>query len=517
MFVANMALRDVLAFLRNRLGGQRLAIAEKPRRKVWWRALLGFQHDKAQPARDTAWLDGLRGVAAFLVMTYHFHLAWFNPFELEVPYGATEDAIDLWRLPFLRLWMCSGHAQVSIFFVLSGFVLSWSSLASIRAGRLEKIAKSLGSAVFRRWLRLYLPCFVIAGWYFLAFWFHIIDIGGLGGVKKREANFFLQLWDYIRANERFANPFNVNRDQWTALHEYEATMWTIPYEFAGSLLVFMVLVAICRIREYNRRTLITVGLALYAGADGRWAFWLFASGVVLADYIRQRGGFQAISQTQNIRMTIVWSLVFIFGLYIAGFPEPNPEWKAVGYQPFVALTPSSWAHIEGGGRFWWCWAGIIIISSASHLSGVRRVFDISFARYLGKISYMLYLTHRIVLRLLGEPLKAALLSAFGREKFINVPAGDSLGHMITTLVIYVMLMGVLAPIALFVAHWVSKFVDEPSVWFAKWVDDFFTKGSSQPPPDTNRAHTDEEGVRLLQAEMDELSTHHGPTASHYPV
>jgi hypothetical protein len=72
--------------------------------------------------RETAWLDGVRGVAAFLVMNFHAH-GWWVDRDTDAPFGANDDSWDIWRLPLLRLWFCSGYSQVNLFFILSGFVL----------------------------------------------------------------------------------------------------------------------------------------------------------------------------------------------------------------------------------------------------------------------------------------------------------------------------------------------------------------------------------------------------------
>jgi len=93
--------------------------------------------------------------------------------------------------------------MVAIFFVISGYVLSYKGLKLAREGKGGKLLDSLGSSVFRRWLRLHLP--VIAST-FLAFlltrtgayteldnekWPRAV---GMSPVPKREGTFMQQFW-----------------------------------------------------------------------------------------------------------------------------------------------------------------------------------------------------------------------------------------------------------------------------------------------------------------------------------
>ncbi|KAI3391002.1 hypothetical protein diail_8123 [Diaporthe ilicicola] len=104
-------------------------------------------------------LDGLRGVACFLVFNYHFLWPW-TPLIM-LGYGArlpfSPEPFTEWAsLPIICL-LHRGRPMVALFFAISGYVLCRHMLRSIYQGRLDDTRKRLGSAVFRRVFRLYIP------------------------------------------------------------------------------------------------------------------------------------------------------------------------------------------------------------------------------------------------------------------------------------------------------------------------------------------------------------------------
>ena len=96
-----------------------------------------------------AYLDGLRGVAALVVVLCHFVLA-FQPALLSgrAGQGATAAGTGLSHTLLVLFW--SPDCAVHVFFVLSGFVLS-SAMAGQPTGR--PLAR-LGALLLRRWVRL---------------------------------------------------------------------------------------------------------------------------------------------------------------------------------------------------------------------------------------------------------------------------------------------------------------------------------------------------------------------------
>lgn len=102
-------------------------------------------------------LDGLRGWASLLVFNFHFLFTY--TWKVAVGWGFNGDNYAFWQLPIIHMAL-SGHIMVSIFFVISGYVLSYKPLKMIRSRSWEQTFTTLASATFRRALRLYIPSIV---------------------------------------------------------------------------------------------------------------------------------------------------------------------------------------------------------------------------------------------------------------------------------------------------------------------------------------------------------------------
>ena len=115
---------------------------------------------KPEKRGSMAYLDGLRGVAAVIVMVHHYSCQ-FTPALLEgwgTDISASGISENRWffQLPFFRV-VHSGSFMVVLFFAISGCVLSRSGLRIARSRKRPEFLSSLASSLFRRWLRLHLP------------------------------------------------------------------------------------------------------------------------------------------------------------------------------------------------------------------------------------------------------------------------------------------------------------------------------------------------------------------------
>lgn len=129
---------------------------------------------KPEKLHPTSYLDGIRGLAAFCVCLCHLS---YTLFVITIGYGQVDtlkegdelprvdyviskpgDNNRLIQLPFLRL-IYSGPPAVALFFIISGYALSMKPIRQIRSRSYDSLLGTLSSSIFRRGLRLFLPCF----------------------------------------------------------------------------------------------------------------------------------------------------------------------------------------------------------------------------------------------------------------------------------------------------------------------------------------------------------------------
>jgi peptidoglycan/LPS O-acetylase OafA/YrhL len=193
----------------------------------------------------------------------------------------TQDCLgfgDNWffaAMPVVRTFFTGGHFAVSVFFVISGYVLSAKPLSLINSGETVKLGDNLASALFRRWLRLYIPVFVTA-WMYLTSW-HLFGIWTVS--PNHEANYRDELWKFYVEFKNYSFAFRTGGEDWLS---YNFPTWSIPVEFRGSIIIYTTLLAFSRCSK-NMRLFGMVGLIFYFMyiVDG-WFGSLFMAGTYFA-------------------------------------------------------------------------------------------------------------------------------------------------------------------------------------------------------------------------------------------
>jgi peptidoglycan/LPS O-acetylase OafA/YrhL len=429
--------------------------------------------NSAQPEklRPTAYLDGLRGFAAFLVYWHHHELWAHVPVQLvalESSFGF-EGHHYFAALPGVRNFFHGGHFAVAVFFVISGYVLSAKPISLIHAGDQAKLADNLGSALFRRWLRLYIPVICTTFVYMTIVHAFGIWIDGL----KPKANYFMAVWDWYAEIKNFSFIFHTGKVGWLS---YNFHLWSIPTEFKGSIVIYTSLLAFSRCTK-NARLWCEAGLVFYFMyiVDG-WFCALFTSGMLLNDLeqLAAKDELPAFFDRFRPYKKAIFSAMLALAIYLGGCPahqsdvyelRKNPGWYLLSFIKPQAVFDVKW--------FFLFWASVFLVASTPHISWLKRFFETRFCQYLGRVSFSLYLVHGPVLWMIGDRLYAAV--GWPKDsRFINIPQwvnafplpkAGPLGLEVAFLVPHLILL----PLTFYLAEVVTRAFDEPSVRFPQWL------------------------------------------------
>ncbi len=219
-------------------------------------------------------LEGLRGIAAAIVVLYHLVLAFTPKGVGVVPHG--HGALDIFT-QFI-LGMLNGGAAVAVFFVLSGFILS---LPFARDRRVSRVLVAL----LKRWPRL--ACLTV-----ITCLFAFALISWSGHEYKAAAHVIGAKWLATHGNA----PIKIDHLTWEgALREglvnvftqgevkFDSPLWTMRIELFGSFAIFLSAPVLFAIGSWTVR-LGLVALAFYVTGTG-YPFTFFAdflTGTVLA-------------------------------------------------------------------------------------------------------------------------------------------------------------------------------------------------------------------------------------------
>lgn len=424
--------------------------------------------------------------------------------------------------------------MVTVFFVISGYALSYGPLETIHDGRAAEAASRLGSATFRRAPRLFLPVLPVLVATAVPQWLGLY----YGDMRAREpsageGSFWRQLGaseaDLVRLMHRNGGELQVSLPQ----------AWTLDLECSGSFLVFAACLALRRV-GYRARVLCVLLVAAWLFHALEWGHCMFLCGMALADMNiarrRWRGDLEAASggggggiggagssaaapllplhdqeekalsplaslghgddgddgqqdeQDDDVstRMstarpktvynrlaaapaaasasasvlarlkTAGWWTVLLLSLLLGGWP--------VGGGDVRDVWPYSWATwLLGGarpmtGRLALSVASVLLVASLDRLPRARRLLDSLLVRYLGEISYGLYLCHILAARTtLSQGLRIELEERWGGDKFAPWA---------------IVLFGVVLPGAVWLGdlHW--RLVDKKCVRFTRWLSEW---------------------------------------------
>ena len=432
----------------------RLAISLAPSPLLWY---LG--HSKAPLRTDsrTAYLDGIRGLAAFAVYVQHFATP-FQPSMLGLLDAQTSWSVfQIFQLPILRV-IYSGSFAVAVFFAISGFALSLRPLRMIRGQEPTKAIETIVSSALRRGPRIFTPPIVIVALMMLGTRLDLFNNDyPLSSFEKynleapiRLSTFAGQLADSLQfVLTRVFYPSDwLQNVPFTSPGVYGFQLWTIPTEFWSSQLLFIGMIALAKCRRRYRNAIV-IGFVLYSMWCMRWDISLFFCGMLLAEIEIHRTKFQAAARSRRLFRQGLPILIFVLGLYLGTTPDFNAE-STPGFRWLASLV-----FYE---RLWQSVGAIQVIWAVSQSEALQSVFTSPTALWLGNISFALYLVHVPILSSHGWDIVPAIWSITGNDVTLNYETGVILGFLI------------LCPVVLWLADIFWRLVDLPSVKLAKLIE-----------------------------------------------
>lgn len=453
----------------------------------------------------TTWLDGLRGIAAAIVAFDHFFMSevWhpFVSFWTDPPEGNRH----LVQLPPIRI-LFSAHGMVTLFMVISGYAISISLLKDQNS---TQFLPKVSSAIVRRLFRIYLPVLVTASLAQVLFFFDLFhwqfDEGLLNDLPKP--------WTAPLAHVKWLLNFMADSMNVIAF-EYRGSLngqlWTMPLEFRGSNVVYLLIIGLSAWRVSSRLYILPVIASFYLWY-GNWDIFGFIWGLWLAQ--KAMAGSSASNGSLNtefemaefedshnrlltlpswgslgscgdkcrysglkLRKFTILSRIGIALIFVAGFYLlclGNDGHLPPGYQFLSVLQPARWK--DNWDIYHFCWKSIgsaMLVYGIGEFPCLQRPLNTRLVQYLGKISFALYLLHETIYQLWRDPLLHLIYSMLAGKQYGSsgeALAADTVSFHLAWWTTGILLGGV----AVLAAHYYTIYVDNRCVELAKRVDRWF--------------------------------------------
>lgn len=350
-------------------------------------------------------LDGLRGVAALVVVFHHSLLT--IPSIAEYP-GVPKIGSLVWWLEVSPLKLFSAGAEaVLVFFVLSGFVLV---LPVARRRNYDWVAY-----YFRRGIRLYLP--VVASIALAGVVIVLTQRVALGNGSAWVSAWSIPAPDwgiFVSSLDIFAPGNLVNNPLWTL-------RWEIIFSLALPLFAFGAILA----RRWWLAAITAVLLVVFIGVLKNVALFqylpVFFAGSVLAVNAERLSLW-----SERIR-GLRWVSPAWFALLLGGFALLIAGWMFafLGTVPYLPQILSALSFV----------GAVVIVAVAFLWRPFASVLTLAPARWLGRVSFSLYLVH--------VPIIIAAANLFGAE------------HRLIAILVAI-------PVSLIVAELFARLVEAPA-------------------------------------------------------
>ncbi|WP_187487490.1 acyltransferase family protein [Duffyella gerundensis] len=330
-------------------------------------------------------LDGIRGWAAAIVVFGH---TMGGVIAINAPNFANHQWLSFFT---------NAHLSVLVFFVLSGYVLSISQIFSSKP--------NLAISTLARYFRLAIPIFTISIIAYILMkldLFYNVSAASTDISKSWLGRFFTFEPDFFNVIKySFYSVFFSYDDHTT----YNSSLWTMPIEMMGSLFIYAYL-AIFRREKFI--PLVSIALLVYFFFNNSFLL-CFMAGYVLAE----------LKKKKDYKVTgfkdAVMFLSFLSIVYLDTYYRPGTE----SHQALEA---------------------ILIVCIISYSSILSKAFSSNISKFMGRISFSLYLVQIVVICSLSSYLKIFL-----EDANVNIYTSAFI-NLIITLAACILFARILAPV-----------------------------------------------------------------------
>jgi peptidoglycan/LPS O-acetylase OafA/YrhL len=336
----------------------------------------------SQPLQDKIkYLEGLRGLSMLIIVVHHFACGFYPA----LVFGNYAQPHHLWEMSIyktpLNLFF-SGHFAACIFFVMSGYVLSYKFF------RYSDAASVVSSAV-RRYFRLMVPTLaslIIAYFFLKAALFYNQSI-----VASTWSTMWLaKCWnfkpDFLEMLSQGLVDIYIKPDSFS----YNYNLWMIFYIFSGSFFVysFLLLFGSLKKRGFIYAAFVLLFYDTY--------FLSFVLGILYCDLSVNYSDKIAAKSWQK---KMIYAVFFLIALFLGSYPIA--EVRGTIYE---AITPPNMQYI-----FFHITGAFLLFFTLGSFSPIKTFLSSRTMLFLGKISFSMYLIHLIIICSFSSLLFKSLL------------------------------------------------------------------------------------------------------------
>lgn len=321
-------------------------------------------------------LEGMRGIAAIVVLVYHCVCTFF-PTHGIAPLNPGD-----FSLKGSVLWgFMNGPSAVMFFFVLSGYVLT-------RRPMIAGDRTAIVEGVLKRWPRLVGPVLLAV----LISYFTLVT-----GIDQKAAISNIVGYDWIL---KFSSAMDIVPNLLQALKEgtfltffrgdmsYVHNLWTMRFEFVGSFIAFGLALMLIELRARKGRAIFILGVALVLAHYSHNFYVPFVAGVAIAFL-------KPVDRDWNLA-PLLTVLSIVLSIYLAGYVRNVSDTSG----PYL---PIRWLGAERlPDTYFYTVSAILLLLTVESNRGIKRLLSGPASRFLGRISFPVYLIHMVVVTSAGS-------------------------------------------------------------------------------------------------------------------